>query len=87
MLKTKAHKLMSKIVGFIRDYCQEHDGVAFARVAYECEIAPSTLYGYIGMITDLYPDIQYKNKLFFIIGISIDIERERRNTSDIHQAG
>ena len=69
MLKQKVHKRMNRIVGFIRDYCNSHTEVTLTQVAYECEIAPATLYQYIDMITDLFPDIHYKQKRFWIEGI------------------
>lgn len=63
MQKLQAHKLMNKIVGVIRE---KHE-VSFALVCYEAEIAPSTLYNYIGLITELYPDIKYENKRFYVV--------------------
>lgn len=62
MLKIQAHKMLNRIVALIR----EKQEVSFAIVCYECEIAPPTLYNYIGLIEELFPDIKYKNKKFWL---------------------
>ena len=62
MQKRRIIRRLGKIANFIREW----DTVPFERVAYECEIAPSTLHGYVKMISMLYPDIKYADGHFRI---------------------
>lgn len=68
MQKQTAFKRMNIIVSCIRNHCKEHPDVSFAKVCIECEISPSSLYQYIPLIIDQFPDIKYEAHSFSVTG-------------------
>lgn len=50
----------------LAEHIRKHAPIKFGALAMSMKIAPSTLYGYVGILLDTHPDIVYEHRTFSI---------------------
>jgi len=61
-------------VNELAEYIREHAPIKFGEVAAAKKIAPSTLYGYVGILLDTHKDIVYEHRTFTVIPVAAEPE-------------
>lgn len=70
--KGERNKVMAKLTEIV-ETIRKHKRIRYGKLLVEMHLAPSTLYGYVRAIKDLFPDVRYEHGEFYVVE-----ERHRR---------
>jgi len=66
MESRKTQNRIAATINELADYIRKHAPVKFGELAMAKKIAPSTLYGYTGILLDTHKDIIYEHRTFTV---------------------
>ena len=64
----KTQNRIAATINELAKYIRAHAPVKFGAVCMAKKIAPSTLYGYVGILLDTHKDITYEHRTFTVTG-------------------
>lgn len=62
----KTQNRIAATVNELAEFIRENAPVKFGKLCLAMKIAPSTLYGYIGILLDTHQDIKYSHRTFTV---------------------